>query len=76
MLTACTVACIRLLIFLVLRYVVTAFHVLFDECKCDVFVNFDMCGVFVVLECRLILVSGCCMWSECLVCRDFFICDA
>ena len=35
-----------------------------------------MCGVFVVLECRLILVSGCCMWSECLVCRDFFICDA
>ena len=26
------------------------FHVLFDLCKCDMFVCFDVCGVFVVVE--------------------------
>ena len=36
-----------------------AFHVLFDVCKCDVFVCFDVCIVFVVDECSLFLSSIC-----------------
>ena len=36
------------------------FYVLFDVCKCDVFVCFDACGVFVVVECSLFRLSECC----------------
>ena len=30
------------------------FHVLFDVCKCDVFVCFDVYGVFAVVDCGLL----------------------
>ena len=43
---------------------VYAFHVLFDVCKCDIFVCFYMCGVFVVVECSSFLLSGCCMFCK------------
>ena len=32
--------------------------VLFDIYKCDVFKCLDVCGVFVVVECSLLLLSG------------------
>ena len=72
-LTECAFVCISLLIFLVVRYAVTAvvcmFHISFDVCKCDVFVCFDVCGVFV--ECSLFL------WSLCVGCCDLcLICEA
>ena len=43
-----------------------ALYALFDVCRFDVFVCFDMCGVFVVGECRLFLSFACmlCKWVE------------
>ena len=40
------------------------FHVLLDVRKCDVLVCFDVCGVFVVIECCLLLLSRCSMICE------------
>ena len=40
-----------------------SFYGLFDECKCGVFVCFDVCGVFLVVECslfHLFFSPGCC----------------
>ena len=41
-----------------------AFYILSDVCKGDVFVCFEVCGVFMVVECSLFILSGCCMFCK------------
>ena len=57
-------ACIILLIFLILRYVMTVemsihCYALFDICRCDIFVCFNVYGTLVVVQCSSFLL--CCM---------------
>ena len=70
-----------LLIFMVLSYVVTVVvYMYFMLClmcaRCDIFVGFDVCGVFVVVECSLFLLV--CFvareWSGCVRCQLFVEC--
>ena len=46
------------------------FHILFDVCKCDIFMCFEMCSEFV--ECIFFLGVECfvrdCMGCLCLIC--------
>ena len=65
-LTGGTVAYISQLIFLVLRYVVTAVECIFisfflNVCMCNVFVCADVCRVIVVIGFNLYILSSCCM---------------
>ena len=67
------VACISLLIFLVVRYVVTvAACMRFMFCSICAGLT-DVCSVFIVAKCSLFLLSKCCMFSESVfvVCCDF-----
>ena len=54
------------------------FMLLFDVCKCDVFICSDACGLFLVVECYLFILSGRCMLckSGCVrYCDSCLFCD-